>query len=79
MITKITGRTNDQMHKVRKKINSNLKTNFYFAAVIQTKKKLNVYLDYFILELCTTIPNSQQKSSRLTRFLQGKYTGHQCH
>ena len=47
--------------------------------MIQTKKKSNAYLDCFILEACTTIPNSQQKSSGTTQFLQGKYTGQQCH
>ena len=42
---------------------SKTRANFHFAKVIQTKKKLNAYLDCFILEACTTTPNSQQKSS----------------
>ena len=50
-----------------------------FATVIQTKKKLNAYLECFILEACNIIPKSQQKSSGITCFLQGKYTGKQCH
>ena len=50
-----------------------------FATVIQTKKKLNAYLECFILEACNIIPKSQQKSSGITSFLQGKYTGKQCH
>ena len=37
-------------------------------------KKLNVYLNCFILEAYTKIPISQQKSSGMTHFLQGKYT-----
>ena len=47
--------------------------NFFFATVIQTNKKLNAYLDCFILEACITAPNSQQKSSGMIPFLQGKY------
>ena len=39
----------------------------------------NVYLDCFILDACTTVPNNQQKSSGMIRFLNGKYTGQQCH
>ena len=65
-----------QVRKVRKKINADC---FLFRYMMQMKKKLNVYLDSFISEACTTIPNSQQKSSCMTRFQQGKYTGQQCH
>ena len=72
MITKIIERTNDQMRKVCKKISAD-----EFLYLIQTKKKLNVYLDCFILESCNTISNSQQKGSSMARFLQGRYTGQQ--
>ena len=76
MITKIVEITNDQMYKICKKINAD---EFLFRYSDTNEEKLNVYLDCFTLEACTTIPSSQQKSSGMTRFLQGKYTGQQCH
>ena len=45
MITEMVERTNNQMCKVRKKLNAD---EFLFATAIQTKKKLNVYLDCFV-------------------------------
>ena len=72
MITKIVERANDQMRKVRKKINGD---EFLFHCSDANKRKLNVCFDCFILEASTTIRNIQQKSSSMTRFLQEKYTG----
>ena len=63
----------------RAKFAKDKEEEFLFRYCDTNREEVNVYLDCFILEACITIPNSQQKSSGMTRFMQGKYTGQQCH
>ena len=51
MITKTVKRTNDQIRKVRRKINTD---EFLFCYRDTNKEEINVYMNFFILEVCTT-------------------------
>ena len=75
LITKIVER-NDQMRKVRKKINAE---ELLFRYSDKSEEEIKCLFGLLSLEACTTTPNSQQKSPGVTHFLQGKYIGQQCY
>ena len=75
MIRRIVERINEQMRKIRGKINAD---KFKFCYSDTNEKEIYVYLNCCILRVYTTVQNNQQENFGKTIFLQGTLTVLQC-
>ena len=78
MITKIVERTNNHMCKVRKKINAD-EFLFCYSDTNEEEVKCLFGLLYFRGLYHDTSQLTKELLTCMTCFLQGKYTGQQCH
>ena len=72
MSRRIVERTNEQMHKVREKIDAD---EFQFRYSDTNEKEIKCLFGLLYFRGFTTIQNSQRQNSGMTIFPQGGFTG----